>query len=244
MKKTLIALMALASVAAAEIVRNGQIWSVTFGTDIDGSKDYLVTNGAGSSYAPSGVWDVEGQTGTDYVFTNGSNKRVHIQGDTGLSWSDNFEFEIVFVLPQDYVHDGNWPVLAELSGDGASLRFGPYTNSNNEFQMDGTLSKDTPQVPVTLSGGSEKHTATVTLYEGSLTLKLDGVVAQTGMLSEGASGIINNVTLGGNSGSSYRLQENVYSISAYKVTEVVPEPTTAALSLFALVGLTARRRRK
>lgn len=244
MKKTLITLMALASVAAAEIVRDGQIWSVTFGTDIDGTKDYLVTNGSGSSYAPSGVWDVEGLTGADYVSTNGDNKRVHIQGDTGLSWSDNFEFEIVFVLPQDYANNSNWPVLAELSGSGSSLRFGPYVALGGQFCMDGSLSKDIAQDPVALTGGSEKHTATVTLYEGSLTLKLDGVVAQTGMLNEGASGIINNVTLGGDSSSSYRLQENVYSISAYKVTEVVPEPATAALGLFALVGLTARRRRK
>lgn len=31
-------------------------------------------------------------------------------------------------------------------------------------------------------GGSKKHTATVTPYEGSLTLKLDGVVAQSAFL--------------------------------------------------------------
>lgn len=113
--------------------RSGQIWSVTFGTDIDGANDYLVTNGSGSSYAPSGDWDEEGQSNADHVSTSGNDKRVHIQGDTGLSWSDNFEFEIVFVLPQDDANNSNWPVFAKLSG--GSLRFGAYVDLDGLFQV-------------------------------------------------------------------------------------------------------------
>ena len=238
--------MALAGVAAAAVERSEQIWTMTFGTDINGNNDYLVTCPGETKYAPTGVWDVNDLTGSDYVATNGSDKRVHTQWNngSGLAWDSNFEFEIVFTLADGFATNSKWPVLAELSGGNGSLRFGPYTEVNNAFYVDGSLDKNAVSTPLTLTPG--KHTATVTVYEGTVTLKLDGVVAQTGTLNENRTGNINNITLGGNSGGDYRMAEHVHSISAYTVvaTPAVPEPTTATLSLLALAGLAARRRRK
>ena len=243
MKKTFITLLALAGVAAAAPERGEQLWTLTFGTDINGSTDYLVTNYGETTYAPSTTYDIEGLTGEDYVSTNGSNKRVHTQwsNGSGLTWNGHFEVEIVFFVPENFANNSKWPVVAELSGNGTSLRFGPYTQQSNAFYVDGVnLTKNEVETPLTLTTGT-KHTASLSVFEGTVTLKLDGAVAQTGTLADSVSGNITDIALGGNSGDAYRLQENVYSISAYKL---IPEPATATLSLLALAGLAARRRRK
>ncbi|MDD5950392.1 MAG: PEP-CTERM sorting domain-containing protein, partial [Bacteroidales bacterium] len=144
-------------------------------------------------------------------------------------------------LPNNFSTNSNWPVLAELSGNGSSVRFGPYTQQQNKLYVDGVnITKNPVNAPLTLTTGV-KHTATLTVYEGGITLKLDGQIAQTATLADTASGNIVDITLGGNKSKDYRLAENVYSISAYKV---VPEPTSATLSLLALAGLAMRRRRK
>jgi MYXO-CTERM domain-containing protein len=68
---------------------------------------------------------------------------------------------------------------------------------------------------------------------------VDGVVASTGTINY--SGTINNITLGGDTAGNYKLNSVVHSIS---MGAIVPEPATATLSLLALCGLAARRRRK
>lgn len=243
MKKTILLLASLSGIAFSAPERGDQIWEITFGTDIDGTNDYKVVNYGDITYTPTNVWDVSDYTGKDYVSTNGDDKRVHTRWTKGcgLSWDDNFEFEIVFELPNNFSTNSSWPVLAELSGNGFSVRFGPYTQQQNKLYVDGAnITKNSVDAPLTLTTG-EKHTATLTVYEGGITLKLDGQIAQTATLADTASGNIVDITLGGNSSTAYRLAENVYSISAYKV---VPEPTSATLSLLALAGLAMRRRRK
>lgn len=243
MRKTILLLAALSGIAFSAPERGDRIWEITFGTDIDGTNGYKVVNYGDITYTPTSVWDVSGYTGKDYVSTNGDDKRVHTQWNNGcgLTWDDNFEFEIVFALPNNFSTNSYWPVLAELSGNGSSVRFGPYTQQQNNLYVDGVnITKLPVEAPLTLTTGV-KHTATLTVYEGGITLKLDGQIAQTATLADTASGNIVNITLGGNSLGDYRLAENVYSISAYKV---VPEPTSATLSLLALAGLATRRRRK
>lgn len=243
MRKTILLLASLSGIAFSAPERGDQIWKITFGTDIDGTNDYKVVNYGDITYTPTNVWDVSGYTGKDYVSTNGDDKRVHTEwtNGCGLTWDDNFEFEIVFELPNNFSTNSNWPVLAELSGNGSSVRFGPYTQQQNKLYVDGVnITKNPVDAPLTLTTG-EKHTATLTVYEGGITLKLDGQIAQTATLADTASGNIVDITLGGNKSNAYRLAENVYSISAYKV---VPEPTSATLSLLALAGLAMRRRRK
>ncbi len=257
MKKTLIALLALAGVASAAVVgRTETLWTMSFGTDIGESytenevtlkHDYLVTG----SYKPSNVWDVDGLTGTDYVATNGSDKRVHIRwaNGSGLSFDENWEVEIVFTLPTGYKSNSNYPALLALTKEAENgvyygIRLSPYQTDNNNLRLDGYFTSEAGVVENKYLDTDKKYTATITSYEGAITLKLDGEVVQTRKLSDKLdSGDVYEMTLGGRpeSGSDGRIGARIYSVSAYKV---VPEPTTATLSLLALAGLAARRRRK
>ena len=139
-----------------------------------------------------------------------------------------------------------WPVFAEVAGNGTSLRFGPYTNMNNTVALDGNLVKGDNNL-VSVEAG-KTYTLTLTKIGTEVTIAVDGVISGVGTLADDVSGDITDIALGGNTGSNYRINETVHSLSYGKVTvneaPAVPEPTTATLSLLALAGLAARRRRK
>lgn len=117
------------------------------------------------------------------------------------------------------------------------LRVGPYVGMGNAVDIDGNLTKNS-EMAASVTAGST-HTITLTKIGNSVSAAVDGVVSSTGTINY--SGTINNITLGGDTNGSYKLNSVVHSIS-YGL--VVPEPATATLSLLALAGLAARRRRK
>ena len=125
-----------------------------------------------------------------------------------------------------------------------TVNFGSaYTNG---YEATGSITSITQTWDiVAVEGGTQtdgsKHTITLTKIGNSVSAAVDGVVSSTGTINY--SGVINNITLGGDTNGYYKLNSVVHSISMSSIT-VVPEPATATLSLLALAGLAARRRRK
>ena len=260
MKKTLIALMALAGGASAAVVgRTETLWTMTFGTDIDGTNDYLCTG----SYAPTSVTGVNGQTGDDYVSTTGENDSqatILFEDGTGMSWSeDNWEFEVVFTLPAGFTQLSDWPAIVELTtlkketnGANYGVRISPYVTVSNELHLDGHLDSNSTTLNSYKLATDKEYIATLSFYDDVLTLKLDGnVVVEATSFSDDLTKLINGKNtadikqfcLGGRQDGSGEMQVNIHSMSAYKIG-VIPEPATATLSLLALAGLAARRRRR
>lgn len=106
-----------------------------------------------------------------------------------------------------------------------------------------SLTSNTPQL------------VTVTFLSNTITMYLNGEVASTATI-KASSDITSNLTSMAFGSWCYNtangtMNENIYNLSIYRgamsadqVRELVPEPATATLSLLALAGLAARRRRK
>ena len=236
MKKTLIALMALAGIAQAADYELEKVWTLNFGSEY--TNGYELT---GTMASTGTFWDVSGKTVVGGVTTN-ANQRVHMAGGIYGNWADNFQFSITLTLGDPISASNGWPVVAEISGNGTALRFGPYTNDGNYVSIDGGLTKEDARLDksVTLEAGGT-YTLTLTKIGNNLTLGVDGKDVAFGHFDSAITGNITDITLGGNTGSNYRINETVHSVS---MSKIVPEPATATLSLLALAGLAARRRRK
>ena len=236
MKKTLIALMALAGAAFGADYTTETVWTLNFGSEYTGGYEWV-----GAPANKGQFWDViavEGGTQTS------GNKRVHMAGGNYGSWDEDFEFTMTLTLGETISASNGWPVFGEIAGNGTSLRFGPYTNNNNTVAIDGNLDKGENNLVSVAPGGT--YTITLTKIGNEVTVSVNGVASGYGVLADTVTGNITDIALGGNTGSNYRINEVVHSASWSKVTPApaVPEPTTATLSLLALAGLAARHRRK
>jgi len=274
MKKTLLLLLTLGAIASGADTKE-QLWSIDFTTLNRTSNGQAITFGDYTFEVWDGTLSSAGITSNYTPATTTTNEagesvsvpaqidRVHIVGDTGVTWGDNFAVEVVFTLPDGYDKAGNWPAIFNMYGNGNNdnLRFGPYVGASS-YGIDGVNSTalvkpDTPDwTAVTLTTG-EEHTALLSVYEGAVTLTIDGAVAAKATLTEsdgettyyGKDIPIDNMLIGGHVGdgngpvasSAWNMDVTVSSLTMYKL---VPEPTTATLSLLALAGLAARRRRK
>ena len=271
MKKTLLVLLTLGAIASGADTKE-ELWSIDFTTlnrTTNGESitfgDYtfkvwggtLSSDGITSNYTPATT--TTNEAGETVPVADAQISRVHITGDTGVTWGDNFDVEVVFTIPDGYDKGSNWPAIFNMYGNdnNDNLRFGPYVE-NTSYGIDGVSSTALvkPATPdwtaVTLTTG-EAHTALLSVYEGAVTLTIDGAVAAKGTLTEsigqttyyGKDIAISNMLIGGHSSNNvahaWNMDVTVSSLTMYKL---VPEPTTATLSLLALAGLAARRRRK
>lgn len=273
MKKTLLVLLTLGAIASGADTKE-ELWSIDFTTLNRTSNGQEITFGDYTFKVWGGTLSSAGIT-SDYTpattTTNDAGEtvesspaeidRVHITGPTGVTWGDNFAVEVVFTLPDGYDKAGDWPAIFNMygNGDNDNLRFGPYVQDSS-YGIDGVsgtalvkpAEADRDWTNVTLTTG-EAHTALLSVYDGAVTLTIDGAVAAKATLTEsvgettyyGKDIPINNMLIGGhsskNAGSGWNMDVTVSSLTMYKL---VPEPTTATLSLLALAGLAARRRRK
>ncbi len=235
--------MALAGVTSAA-ERADNLWTMTFSSETD--PKYSVTG----SYTPTNMWDLVVSDGNDYASTDGSTKRIHSRWEkgSGLNWGENFEVEIVFTLPENFAKNDNTPYIIAFSGSGGNTLTSsvPYLaiTLSGESQYLSLLGSVTPtNASTTTVTTGQENTAVIRLFEGVVSLTLNDKLVQTGTFNaSNATGSISNVLLGGGAGNgNHRIAENIHSVSAYKV---IPEPATATLSLLALAGLAARRRRK
>ena len=240
MKKTIVALMALAGAAFGADYTTETAWTLNFGSEYTNGFQWNAKDG----YSYGTPWDIIAVEGGSQT---GANKRVHMAGGIFGSWDDDFALTMTVTLGETISASNAWPVFGEIAGSGTALRFGPYTNVNNTVGLDGNLTKGENNLVSVEAGGT--YTITLTKIGTGVTLAVDGVTTGVGTLADSASGNITDLMLGGNQANQYRINEIVHSASYSLITvkpetPSIPEPTTATLSLLALAGLAARRRRK
>ena len=210
MKKTIIALMALAGIAAAETVTT---------------------------------------TGLTATFVNDP---VNI----GNCWAGDYTF--TFTLTDDYTMADFGTVLAFYRGSAVNDTYGynaivlggsddALTLTVGRGRAYNTVDNATgisAETTFTFAGGADDKVTFTTAIEKGVTYTLTvtgGDQAMTPTLTwVGGEEALNSYK--GNMNGNANLTSVVNP--GTKVTEIVPEPTTATLSLLALAGLAARRRRK
>ena len=254
MKKTLIALTALVSVApAAELVAE---WK-DFSSLTSGSYTLDIS---GNTKVENGILSVVG--------SNPPSAKINIT-DAGLSINEGFTLNITLnnvstwggSQPHSFVGikgaNTDFLVLAGLHGDSetqnAKFAFNGSANNVNMSYPEGTNGSLS-----SVTGTENFYTITLTYTQSAFTMYLNGELWATGTPNSGmtdtmAAQTITSIAFGswaGNSGNG-TLKEDIASFAIYKgamtaseVAALVPEPTTATLSLLALAGLAARRRRK
>ena len=228
--------MAMAGAAFGADYTTETAWTLNFGNEY--TDGFQWTAEAGYSYGTP--WDIVAVEGGSQ--TNGS-KRVHMAGGKFGSWAEDFQFAITLTLGETISASNDWPVFGEIAGNGTALRFGPYTAKDNTVAVDGNLTKtDGANNLVSVAPGGT-YTVTLTKIGKDVTVAVDGKETAHGVLADTVSGDITDVVLGGDKAGNYKINEVVHSAS-YSVLTLVPEPTTATLSLLALAGLAARRRRR
>ena len=243
MKKyiTVAALLAAGTAFANAAEYNAtEVWSIEFGSDYTGG--YSIT---GTIENKGTFWDVipvVGGTGT------GSDKRVHMAGGVYGSWDDDFQIDIELTLGNPITASNDWPVFAEVSGNGTAVRFGPYvgTGGNNTVGIDGggAFSKEEDATRMVSVASEGSYTVTLLKIGDDISVYVDGTLSASGKLADTLTGNITDIALGGNTGSNYRINETVHSIS-YSTLTAIPEPS--AFGLLAGIGalaLVASRRRK
>lgn len=248
MKKTLIALMALAGIASAETytpLTETEGWSAAAGRD----RGYWTQDAtAGTLTLTNSNW---GQATATYTFEE--------------ALSGTWEF-----TTQVYRTSGNAAFAFTLVGNNYAVSIGTleYTSGTAYYgTTDNVTAKHYSFKEVWDNGGAKvdgtefvagafntNHTATIS---GFTTLDADNNVMLTLNVTGTAPGLTPGTTTI-NLGKDFELSKiaisgdgpnnhaNIWTVSNMSVTttETVPEPATATLSLLALAGLAARRRRK
>ncbi len=182
----------------------------------------------------------------------------------------NTGWTLQFNATIDSLTSNNWPVLASM-GEANAWNFKiTYYQDTNQWQVDRDGYEQVSQTSVThvdmngtqtavsdfATDGAE-HTYTLT-FSGTttpvLTLYIDGYSVATLSSSVERYGQVDAkvLTLGGKgNGTGNALPATFSDVVIYEgvvvptpATPAVPEPATATLSLLALTGLAARRRRK
>ena len=228
--------MAMASAAFGADYTTETAWTLNFGNEY--TDGFQWTAEAGYSYGtPWDIVAVEGGSQTS------SSKRVHMAGGMFGSWAEDFQFAITLTLGETISASNDWPVFGEIAGNGTALRFGPYIAMNNTVGVDGNLTKTEGANNLVSVAPGGTYTVTLTKIGKDVTVAVDGKETAHGVLADTVSGNITDIMLVGNQANQYKINEVVHSAS-YSVLTVVPEPTTATLSLLALAGLAARRRRR
>ena len=170
----------------------------------------------------------------------------------GNCWSA--DYVLTFTLAQDYTLQHGGSVVAFYRGGGINDNYGynaitlggtdeALTLTVGRGRAQNTLNNATGIGANTTFSYQDKVTFDTTIAKGvEYTLSVAGATsAMTPTLSwVDAEGIAQSLTA-----SSYKGNMNGNAALTYAVnTEYIPEPATATLSLLALAGLAARRRRK
>ena len=253
MKKTLITLFALASCAmGADLVAG---WDdFTNLSYVNGENTYTLTLNNGSSV----------NTETGYMWVDGANgtTKLDLTG-AGLTFADGFT---VHMQVKGIANAGGNPPHALFSVATASNSTAALAGVKTDaagypaiFCYDGSATKiTTTQIGEitdnTVLTGDTFTYVTVTMAEGAFNFYMNGELVATASKTGLMSGEITTLGLGGwvgnysNSLLDYTLGSLAIYDGAMSAAEVkgliIPEPATATLSLLALAGLAARRRRR
>ena len=211
MKKTLIALMAMAGVAMGAVVEDhlaieaefttvpvvaGNCWSADYVLTFTLAQDYTLQHGGSvvAFYRGSAVNDTYGYNA---ITLGGTNEALTLT--VGRGRVNN--------------------TLNDATGIDANTTFTPTGSAADSVTFATTITKGVAYT-LSVTGGDQSMTPTLSWVD--------------------AEGIAQSLTA-----SSYKGNMNGNAALTYAVnTEYIPEPATATLSLLALAGLAARRRRK
>lgn len=261
MKKTIIALVTLAGVASAATKATIDTTDSALESYFDYSTgNSKVAGDANTTWGEKMAWNSAGQYGTTGTQNSmySSNVDINMKADGGFTFSfDINNITNTGTILTVFTGSGDaWRTLrANITKDDTS---GAYTLSTTLGSATLTTELGTDISWTTLTFVGTANTAGVT-EDSKLTMDLDIYVdgkSTTSLSDFGAwnfvVGDLNKVQFGywGDSSKNTQLDiDNVliYSrpLSADEVKALtVPEPTTATLSLLALAGLAARRRRK
>ncbi|MBR5876190.1 MAG: PEP-CTERM sorting domain-containing protein [Akkermansia sp.] len=260
MKKTLIALMALAGVAAAEQYSITPLTDSTFGTWTH-SNNNTITNGVLSG---NPNWQVDPSTySVGGVYTYSEDEPLTFSFDVQNNGTGNGMLTLTFIGTEnaivighgnyDKYPDGNG---GEITNRGGDVQVGLTTNltaqgygfANTNPGDDAQLTALTNWENAMPFNGAITTLSGIIAWDGdsySLTLnssaKTETLTCDLGLTKLDLTKIM--VTIEG--GSTYYDDRDAWKTATLSnLTVSVPEPATATLSLLALAGLAVRRRRK
>ena len=245
MKKTLITLMALAGVS----IGAEQLWTIDMTKAKNDANRITIEEGASYSagYWSNGIISSQGTT-----ITNDQKIALNDQsGDLGFRLKDEFSLTLNAVItdPVSTKTSGNSAIAVLMQiGEGNDWNFKIGVDENNQFVFTTNgyelIQGDTSNNGYLTSGA---HTFILTFGnattidesgrpDGEMNLYVDGVLSASAKIDgnnrPGIAGTYSSITA----------YSGVVSVSS--PVPSVPEPATATLSLLALAGLAARRRRK
>ena len=255
MKKTLIALLSLAGVASAADAT--LVWDLTFNK----SNQAIVLNSTGGAYETLSV-SLGDATVADGICSSAKGTRVTISDSASpLDVMNDFSFVVqggLNSLPSE------WDILFGI-GEADKWNFKIAHNGQGRltFLEEGYQVKDKVALTPTQYGTHGTYIVTVNnqgktqekTSDALMTLYYNGEVIATATLGNTSCSAqdLDTFALGGRninadntsdfSFTNVQLYSGVLSQDQIKALSV-PEPTTATLSLLALCGLAARRRRK
>ena len=235
MKKTLIALMALASVACGATL-SGEVSIQRFNTLYDGAIT-LTNYTAGDDYTLTYTLGTLGWDNTSIGYSSPL-YLVLTGGDTSAA-NDNWG---LFTQAGQYLA---FDTTSTNDRGGLTTSANSYTSSNTTTAT-GSLAQGTEGWFYTFGNSTNNQVGmTVTLS------RADGV--DSVVINKGTTAIA-NFTITGDTpldaskfvfdGFNVNWRSYAATFTANGTTVIIPEPATATLSLLALVGLAARRRRK
>ena len=261
MKKSIIALLALGSIAsAASVGYNSMTAEQKDGVVL--AWDFSTSTGAATVGSANGNFDLN-EAGTAASLTSSSS---HPWKDGMASTFANGNFTLSFDLNSFTAN--NWQALVTMytsggTGDTKCLQIG--VNTNGDLNIFNNVAGQTGYAGITSSGGIDTGldsgmttTATVTLVSDmssakTLTVYVNGnSVGSWDNWTAESDYSLNGIQIGAAFGGGRTFPEAEMSNitlwnKALSSTEVkgliVPEPATATLSLLALASLAARRRR-
>ena len=271
MKKTIIALLALAGVAAAESL-DATLYTSAQKTDLVGAYNFSSTSQTLGSGLFSNTLTVDNESDTLKLSYTDSSKVEAYNNSNNITGGD---FSVSFDVLDLTLNSGSDSIILALSSNASNT--GTTTALSLGVNMDGKVyfrngDGDT-STDVLGFGRSTKFTETLTLNSSDLVGKTVTIVSNStdknlALYIDGTSVYSNSDWEAGNSGSislkgmqigkylgvgssaipSLEIDNFAIWRKALSANEVqaliVPEPTTAALSLLALAGLVMRRRRK
>lgn len=274
MKKTLLLLALVAGVANAasitysemsDSLRESLVASYTFTSQ--GTADYSAQNFGLKVWdggAVDGGFTIEdGHAVLGTAYTNPYNLSFDSSAFTGKSFTISFDllsltansWQSLLSIYSDngtsewdhamsIRHNDNSGEMELSTLDGGSDYVTGFGGTHEEHKIGTGITGNSGTVGKTVTFVSDGENRTLTLY-------IDGVQqgeAVTGWDSGVPTGIQFGGTLGGGNGIGAAAIDNLNiwdrALTASEVTSLIPEPTTATLSLLALAGLVARRRRK
>ncbi|MBE6435899.1 MAG: PEP-CTERM sorting domain-containing protein [Akkermansiaceae bacterium] len=244
MKKTLITLLALAGVAAAEY-NTKQLWSLDLSNGSYSSTDYAASFNFNTEWSSTDFTTMSG-----YV-SNSSGKISMENGTKDAGLLQGSSFIVTMNCSLTSVPAGTLVgTLIDLEQSNDKHLYVSYDTSNSTITLGGnyTLSNLKTEGTYTLSDITSitlcyenitSTTANLSVYVG--TADEYSLAATAGVSGLNDAHFFKSVGLLNKMNESEKVIGGVSSVSAYAI---VPEPATATLSLLALAGLAARRRRR